>query len=206
MKYYVVRSGRQTGIFDNWTETQAQVSWFQGAQFKSFPSLEAAQFAREYGDRAQKGKLNPQYLRESLGSARETSIATDAACPSNPGPVEYRGVITSTQEEIFAEGPLEWWTVNIGEFVAIVHGLSWIIQNNKPYKILFSDSKIACARVLQGKANTSIARTLDHQQLRKLVDRAESWLANNPNWSEHVTLSKRKTSQRGEIPADFGRK
>lgn len=40
-----------------------------------------------------------------MGDEFETAICTDAACPSNPGPVEYRGVRIATGEEIFSHGP-----------------------------------------------------------------------------------------------------
>ena len=42
MKFYAVKSGRQTGIFKTWDECKKSVTGFSGAQFKSFPTMEEA--------------------------------------------------------------------------------------------------------------------------------------------------------------------
>lgn len=42
-KYYAVRAGRKTGIFQTWSECQAQTTGFKGAFFKSFPTLAEAE-------------------------------------------------------------------------------------------------------------------------------------------------------------------
>ena len=41
-KYYAVRKGRQTGVFETWEQCQRQVTGFSGAEFKSFPTKEEA--------------------------------------------------------------------------------------------------------------------------------------------------------------------
>ena len=42
-KFYAVAKGRQVGIFYTWNETEALVTNFKGATFKSFETLEFAQ-------------------------------------------------------------------------------------------------------------------------------------------------------------------
>ena len=42
-KFYVVRKGRQTGIFSTWPECQAQVNGFSGAEYKSFLTQKEAE-------------------------------------------------------------------------------------------------------------------------------------------------------------------
>lgn len=42
-KYYAVRAGRKTGIFETWDECRAQTTGFKGASFKSFPTLGEAE-------------------------------------------------------------------------------------------------------------------------------------------------------------------
>lgn len=42
-KYYAVRVGRKTGIFETWDECRAQVTGFPGAAFKGFATLEEAE-------------------------------------------------------------------------------------------------------------------------------------------------------------------
>lgn len=41
-KFYAVKKGKQTGIFNTWAEAQDQVKGFSGAQFKSFATLDEA--------------------------------------------------------------------------------------------------------------------------------------------------------------------
>lgn len=41
-KFYAVRQGRATGIFESWAECQKQVTGYKGAEFKSFLLLEEA--------------------------------------------------------------------------------------------------------------------------------------------------------------------
>jgi ribonuclease HI len=42
-KWYAVRKGHRTGIFETWDECQAATAGFSGAQYKSFKSAEDAQ-------------------------------------------------------------------------------------------------------------------------------------------------------------------
>ncbi len=42
-KYYAVKNGRKTGIFESWAECEKQVLGFRGAQFKSFVKKEDAE-------------------------------------------------------------------------------------------------------------------------------------------------------------------
>lgn len=47
-KYYAVKTGRETGIFESWAECEAQVKGFKGAIYKSFSTVdEAKQFLGE---------------------------------------------------------------------------------------------------------------------------------------------------------------
>ena len=41
-KYYTVWKGHHTGIFESWDDCKAQIKDFQGAQYKSFTTFEAA--------------------------------------------------------------------------------------------------------------------------------------------------------------------
>lgn len=43
MKYYAVKKGHQTGIFDNWTACQEATKGFSGPEFKSFNTKEEAE-------------------------------------------------------------------------------------------------------------------------------------------------------------------
>ena len=43
MKYYAVRTGKQPGIYESWTECREQTHGFSGAVFKAFEDKEAAE-------------------------------------------------------------------------------------------------------------------------------------------------------------------
>ena len=42
-KYYAVKIGRKTGIYETWEECEMQVKGISGAQYKSFSNIEDAQ-------------------------------------------------------------------------------------------------------------------------------------------------------------------
>lgn len=79
----------------------------------------------------------------------ENSLAVDAACSGNPGPMEYRGVHVASRQEIFHFGPMK-GTNNIGEFLALVHGLALLKQKGFDMPI-YSDSANAISWVKQKK-------------------------------------------------------
>jgi len=41
-KFYAVRNGKKTGVFNTWDECKEQVNGFKGAEYKSFKTLEEA--------------------------------------------------------------------------------------------------------------------------------------------------------------------
>ena len=116
--------------------------------------------------------------------------------------MEYKGVDTKTKKQLFIQGPFEKATNNIGEFLALVHGLGFLKQNNSVLPI-YSDSKIAMSWVKKGQCRTNLQITLENKRLFDLVKRAEKWLKEN-NYTTKIL--KWETKAWGEIPADFGRK
>ena len=129
------------------------------------------------------------------------AIAADAGCSGNPGPMEYQGVYLGNEQRLFHFGPIQ-GTNNIGEFLAIVHALALIKQNNWNMKV-YSDSVSGMAWVRNRKAKTTLVRNEQTAQALDLVARAEKWLRENPM---HAEVRKWNTEEWGEIPADFGRK
>lgn len=205
-KYYVVWNGVHPGVYDTWEECKLQVSGFENAKYKSFETNEAAREAYEMGyvafqqttptkKTANRGKpANAFFIRESL--------AVDAACSGNPGNMEYRGVYVATGKEIFRIGPYKQGTNNIGEFLALVHGLALLKKQESPLPI-YSDSVNAIKWVKQKKAKTKLERKPINEPIFNLIERAEKWLNEN---SYATTILKWDTVNWGEIPADFGRK
>ena len=130
------------------------------------------------------------------------SIAVDAACSGNPGDMEYRGVYVPTRQEIFRIGPFPEGTNNIGEFLAIVHGLALLKKKNSSLPI-YSDSANALLWVKNKKCKTKLQRNERNSPIFDLIERAEKWLETN---TYTTPLLKWETRKWGEIPADFGRK
>ena len=202
-KYYVVWSGIQPGIYTSWEECQAQISGVKQALYKAFDNLEEAQRAyasppQEYIGAAKKEK---KVDHTQVASIIQNALAVDAACSGNPGMMEYRGVYIATGEEVFHFGPM-FGTNNIGEFLAIVHGLALLKQKNLDLPI-YSDSYNALLWVKGKKCKTKLPRNEKSEQLFGYIDRAEKWLKEN---GYSTKLIKWETDKWGEIPADFGRK
>lgn len=198
-KYYVVWKGLEIGVFDTWQECQKNVIGVDGALFKSFVSKEDAMRAFEDGyDKYKKNSVVTSYNSKPIPNA----LTVDAACSGNPGIMEYRGVVLGTREEIFRVGPFFDSSNNIGEFLAIVHGLAFCKQNNLNIPI-YSDSMTGISWVKKRTCKTLIKKTDRNSNLFDLVKRAENWLKEN-SYSNHIY--KWDTSSWGEIPADFGRK
>lgn len=207
-KYYVVWKGISPGIYDNWADCKAQVEGQEGAKYKSFDTEDAAITAYEKGythylktasSPKAAAKLSPKH---PTGKPLNESLAVDAACSGNPGDMEYRGVYTATGQEVFRIGPLKKGTNNIGEFLAIVHGLAFLKQNGSNLPI-YSDSRNAILWVQKKKCKTLLEREPVNEPIFDLIKRAEKWLNTN---SYTTTILKWETSEWGEIPADFGRK
>lgn len=136
----------------------------------------------------------PQWITES--------IAVDAACSGNPGPMEYRGVYVRTGQQLFKVGPMEGGTNNIGEFLAIVHGLA--MQEKQGTRLpLYSDSVNAQKWIRTGICKTTLEENEQNAPIFDLIRRAESWLRTH---TFRVPIYKWETKLWGEIPADFGRK
>jgi ribonuclease HI len=203
-KYYVVWQGRKPGIYTSWAECEKQVKGFAAAQYKAFDSLKEAESAYRSKYEAFKGKPASQgKWREASIKPILPSICVDAACSGSPGKLEYRGVFIQSEEEIFRVGPFPDGTNNVGEFLAIVHALTWLAKQEKQMQI-YSDSENAISWVYTGKCNTRLKHTARNAPLFVLIHSAENWLAENELLDDAVL--KWDTELWGENPADFGRK
>ena len=203
-KYYVVRKWKKIWIFNSRDECKNCVSWFSDAKYKWFSSINEAEIALnewwekyyEVKNTTKKEKVN----NEDIPFFAE-SIAVDAACSGNPWEMEYRGIDLQTWKEIFHER-FKIWTNNIGEFLAIVHWLNYLWDDNR---VIYSDSRIAISWVNQWKCKTQVKvnDSSDFWRTLVVIERAEKWL--KENGIKHKIL-KRNTENWWEIPADFWRK
>ncbi|MFZ2464463.1 MAG: ribonuclease H family protein [Caldibacillus thermoamylovorans] len=209
-KYYVVWKGTNTGIFTSWDDCKQNVQGVPGAKYKSFPSLKEAEIAFQsgwqayYGENTKSDKKAKARIQTNIQQNHdyiEDSIAVDAACSGNPGPMEYKGVCLKTGQTLFHFGPII-GTNNIGEFLAIVHALGFLQKKNLSIPI-YSDSQIAIKWVKMKKANTNLPLTKETEQVWNLIKRGEQWLQTH---SYANPIIKWETKLWGENKADFGRK
>lgn len=206
-KFYVVWKGKNPGVYTSWEACKEQIDGIKGAQYMAFPDRETAEeaFNSNYKAYKGKGKTSPGLSAAELaviGSPNYHSISVDAASGGNPGVMEYQGVDTKTRKVLFKQGPFKEGTNNVGEFLAIVHGLAFLKKHNSD-RILYSDSRTAMSWVRKKKCNTKLQQTQDNAVLFDLIARAEDWLKQN---RYNTPIVKWETKAWGEIPADFGRK
>ncbi len=207
-KFYVVWNGRKKGIYTSWNVCKKQIDGFESAQYKSFTDLKEAEiaFSKKYEDYKGKNTKKPTLSsseKETYGRPNLESISVDAACSGNPGKMEYRGVLTHNKQEIFLKGPFKKGTNNIGEFLALVHGIALLKSKNKEDIPIYSDSRIAMSWIKQKRCKTNMHFDASNKDLLELIKRAENWLKEN---SFKNPILKWETKAWGEIPADFGRK
>ena len=231
-KYYVVWNGPSPGVYSSWEACQEAVSGVSGAKYKSFKTQTEAEDAFEMGEEEYSlasgaSEASDTSNSSSSSETRETStsaaskperpaynpaklpaeaireaIAVDAACSGNPGAMEYRGVYLADGKEIFHYGPVH-GTNNIGEFLAIVHGLALLKQKGLDTMPIYSDSVNAQLWVRKHQCKTTLVRNDQTEKLYQMIERAEAWLRNN---TYKNPIIKWQTDKWGEIPADFGRK
>lgn len=222
-KYYVVWQGKQPGIYMDWDACKEQVVGVQGAQYKGFDSMAEAEQAIRLpyssvvqssgytGHRVSAGQGDVLFVDESGMTAIRPdaqpplpvldALAVDAACSGNPGVMEYQGIYIPTRTQVFHYMAPK-GTNNIGEFLAIVHGLSYLKKHHLN-QIIYSDSVNAMSWVRQKVCKSKLPEDATTAELWDYVHRAEQWLRSNTYTTE---IRKWDTDRWGEIPADFGRK
>jgi ribonuclease HI len=204
-KFYVVWKGKEPGVYGSWKECERQIRNFDGAVYKSFYDEDLARraFHDDYRNFIGRdfGKLT-EAEKVKFGKPVGDSISVDAACSGNPGIMEYRGVDTLSGAELFRMGPFPNATVNLGEFLAIVHGLAYLAERGSDWPV-YTDSRTAMKWVADRRVKTKLERNAANMKLFNLVERAVKWLETHdyPN-----RIIKWETAAWGEIPADFGRK
>ena len=219
-KYYVVWQGKKPGIYTDWDTCKEQVHGVLGAQYKSFDSMQEAEAASRlpYSSvvvrNIQNTPSNQNTLILQIDENGMTTVkpgtenppildalAVDAACSGNPGVMEYQGIYIPTRTRVF-HYRAEKGTNNIGEFLAIVHGLSYL-KKHRLNQIIYSDSANAISWVRQKQCKSKLPEDASTAELWDYIHRAENWLRNNSYTTE---IRKWDTDRWGEIPADFGRK
>lgn len=203
-KFYVVWEGREKGIFKTWDACKKQIDGFPEAKYKSFETEKEAEIAitKNYYAVVNKDSATKKKTLSEIGGPIKNSVVVDAAWNTATLDMEYQGFDYSNGNLLFRKGPFQDGTNNIGEFLAIVHALAFLVKHNIAVPV-YSDSKTAISWVSKKKANTKLEETPRNKELFDLIERAEKWLMTNkyPN-----KILKWETKHWGENPADFGRK
>ena len=96
MKFYAVKKGRTTGIYNSWDECKKQVLGFENALFKSFDSYEEAE-----------SYMNKERLKESDGSEADSLTVyafTDGSFNQETGFFGYGGFLINGDEKYILQG------------------------------------------------------------------------------------------------------
>lgn len=124
-------------------------------------------------------------------------IATDAAHSAKHGVTEYQGIDLKTGKRLFYRN-LGNKTVNIGEFLAVVEAVKYIIENDFQPRIIYTDSVTAITWF-------NNKRTASKKKCREL-QKAEVFLK-ALHWDvETIEVRHWDNKAFGETPADFGNK
>lgn len=85
MKYYAVRNGRASGVYNTWSDCESQVKGYAGNQYKSFSSREAAEAYVKGGASSDKPPAGP--VRGRVSGNRRAS----GTVPSHSSSSRYSG-------------------------------------------------------------------------------------------------------------------
>lgn len=124
-------------------------------------------------------------------------LAVDAAHSEKKKTTEYQGIDLSTGEVVFYKN-IGHQTTNIGEFLALVEGIKYVIEHENMPMVVFSDSNTAISWV-KNRGTSSVKRN-------KLIDKAIIYLKACSVYVNEVDIIKWDTKAWGENPADFGNK
>lgn len=124
-------------------------------------------------------------------------IATDAAHSMKNGKTEYQAIDLATRERLFYRN-LGNQTTNIGEFLAVVEAVKYIIENDFQPRVIFTDSMTAIAWFKAKKTSST--------KPNKDLQRAEMFLRALSADVDTIEVIHWDNKRWGETPADFGRK
>lgn len=171
-KYYAVRKGRQTGVFETWAECQRQVTGFSGAEFKSFPTREEAlQFA---GGETSLPISDPE---ESSGENITEAYVDGSFCPGKPE-FSYGMVILRDGKELkfsqkFEDEELALMHNVAGEIKGAEAAMQYAIDNSLEQIIIYHDYEgIAkwCTGAWKATKSGTIAYQSFYQEASKKVN------------------------------------
>ncbi|HEX7064276.1 MAG TPA: ribonuclease H family protein [Bacillales bacterium] len=124
--YYVVKVGRETGIFQTWEACRKQVEGYSGAVYQSFPTLEKARIF-----------LSGKDASEAI------AIYIDGSYKESVGLYSYGCVILSPEQETFSGVGLDQADASLrnvaGELLGAMKAIEWACQHQYKAVVLYHD-------------------------------------------------------------------
>lgn len=160
MKYYAVKNGREIGIFLSWDECKKQVDGFSGAQYKSFPTKDAAE---EYLGIAKKN--------EGVLPVSETSVVkayVDGSYNITTGEFSFGAVIFTGGEMLtfsqkFENSPLASMRNVAGEIKGAEFAMRYCAENGIENVEIFHDYE-GIAAWAEGRWKTNKDGTIEYKK------------------------------------------
>ncbi|QDU09616.1 reverse transcriptase domain-containing protein [Gimesia aquarii] len=142
-------------------------------------------------------------VNEDEFDAPAEGLCVDAAWNANKQIMEYRGVWLDDESEAFRVDPISTGSNNLGEFLAIVHGLQ-LLKRKEINCPVYSDSQTAISWLKNLRINSKNARDQKiSPRVYQRITRAVLWLTRQTDLNP---VLKWNTEDWEEIPADYGRK
>lgn len=164
-KFYAVRVGRHPGIYRTWPETQKQVSGFPGAQYKSFPTADAAQAFMTGQAPARQAKAPRTTAPATPQRPAEITVYTDGGS-RNTGNVAG-GHVRDSDKAAWA------YRIELPEQIVTDSGGEWGASNNRMEIMAFLRALEALKRL--GKTQATIQFVLDSRYVLNAI--TQNWLA-----------------------------
>lgn len=140
-KFYVVRRGKKTGIFNTWSECKESVEGFSNAEYKSFTSMEEAQI---YLNVINNHLIQNELINEYENKLKTVRAYVDGSYSKHQGKYSYGCVlidgdnITRLSGAGIGEGESNLWNVS-GELHGAIKAIEWSIENKFERIIIFYD-------------------------------------------------------------------
>lgn len=159
-KYYAVRVGRKTGIFENWDECKSYVTGFPGATFKGFATLQEAE---DFMSGAIPAKTGSHIKTDSSAKTGSPAKSGSSAADDSSGESTGRTARKTSADEVPTEED--------GRAVAYVDGSFDITTGRYSYGCVifvdgeeivrlseaFADEELALMRNVAGEIEGSMA-------------------------------------------------
>lgn len=127
----------------------------------------------------------------------QKGIVCDAAHSEKNQLTEYQAYVLETGERIFRKD-IGYQTTNIGEFLALVDSIKWVIETDYSPKVIYSDSVTAITWVREKKTAS--------KRKNKNLAKAEIFLQVFDSCISEIEILHWNNKVWGENPADFGNK